>query len=210
MAKPEAILTDFDGTFADSVRANTVYHQDVFRELLGKELTDEFIADRLHLSVRAFIAEMIPTTTEQETDDALARAFAVPYRYDLIELMPGAETFFRGLDEEMPVAIVSSGRANHIRTTLTGQGVDDLFPEVVGFGDYTNAKPHPEPILTAAERLGVNPERTVYIGDHDVDIQAAKAAGARGILLSETDRSEDGFDIIQSWDDLPALLEERA
>ena len=38
-------------------------------------------------------------------------------------------------------------------------------------------KPHPAPLLFAAEHLAVPPERCVYIGDHKRDIEAGRAAG---------------------------------
>jgi N-acetyl-D-muramate 6-phosphate phosphatase len=45
-------------------------------------------------------------------------------------------------------------------------------------GDSTaHAKPHPLPLLTAAEQLGVQPAATLYVGDDLRDIQAAQAAG---------------------------------
>ena len=44
-------------------------------------------------------------------------------------------------------------------------------------GDTTpHAKPHPEPLLEAARRLGVSPERCVYVGDDERDIIAGRAA----------------------------------
>jgi len=45
-------------------------------------------------------------------------------------------------------------------------------------GDTTaHAKPHPAPLLHAAEVSGVAPGRCVYVGDDVRDIQAGKAAG---------------------------------
>lgn len=45
-------------------------------------------------------------------------------------------------------------------------------------GDTTpHAKPHPEPLLEAARRLGLNPGRCVYVGDDERDIVAGHAAG---------------------------------
>ncbi|MGE8445638.1 MAG: phosphoglycolate phosphatase [Comamonas sp.] len=45
-------------------------------------------------------------------------------------------------------------------------------------GDTTpHAKPHPEPLLEAARRLGVAPQDCVYVGDDERDIIAGKAAG---------------------------------
>lgn len=48
---------------------------------------------------------------------------------------------------------------------------------IVG-GDTTPfSKPHPEPLLEAARRLGVTPELCLYVGDDERDILAGKAAG---------------------------------
>jgi histidinol-phosphate phosphatase family protein len=44
-------------------------------------------------------------------------------------------------------------------------------------------KPQPGLVLEAAARLGVPPERCVLVGDIGADVEAARAAGARGILV---------------------------
>jgi phosphoglycolate phosphatase len=50
-------------------------------------------------------------------------------------------------------------------------------------GDTTPfAKPHPAPLLAAAERLGIDPLRCVYVGDAERDITAGVAAGMRTIV----------------------------
>lgn len=45
-------------------------------------------------------------------------------------------------------------------------------------GDTTpHAKPHPEPLFEAARRLGIAPEKCIYVGDDERDIVAGRAAG---------------------------------
>jgi N-acetyl-D-muramate 6-phosphate phosphatase len=45
-------------------------------------------------------------------------------------------------------------------------------------GDTTpHAKPHPEPLLEAARRLGLPPFQCLYVGDDERDIAAGRAAG---------------------------------
>ncbi|VUZ27506.1 N-acetylmuramic acid 6-phosphate phosphatase [uncultured Comamonas sp.] len=52
-------------------------------------------------------------------------------------------------------------------------------------GDSTAyTKPHPAPLLAAAQQLGVAPEHCVYVGDDERDIQAARAAGMGAIAAS--------------------------
>jgi N-acetyl-D-muramate 6-phosphate phosphatase len=49
-------------------------------------------------------------------------------------------------------------------------------------GDTTpHAKPHPEPLLEAARRMGWAPERCIYVGDDLRDVQAGRAAGMKTV-----------------------------
>ncbi len=59
----------------------------------------------------------------------------------------------------------------------------DVF---VMFGDYLQGKPHPDPFLLAAERLGVPPARTVVVEDAPSGVAAGLAAGAVVVAITET------------------------
>ena len=52
-------------------------------------------------------------------------------------------------------------------------------------------KPRPGLVLAAAARLGVDPERCAVIGDIGADVQAARAAGARAVLVPTAVTRED-------------------
>jgi len=59
-----------------------------------------------------------------------------------------------------------------------------LKPDCVSCGDTTpHLKPHPAPLLHAAEQLGLAPKDCLYLGDDLRDIQAARAAGMRPIAV---------------------------
>ncbi|MDR1137520.1 MAG: HAD family hydrolase [Synergistaceae bacterium] len=87
---------------------------------------------------------------------------------------------------------VSSLRENGVKTgvvsnrhfasaTVKKSGIAHLFDVVVGLEDVRNAKPHPEPILTALSRLSSVSNRAFYVGDTDTDMKAAVASGVTGI-----------------------------
>lgn len=49
-------------------------------------------------------------------------------------------------------------------------------------GDTTPySKPHPEPLLEAARRMNIAPERCIYVGDDERDMQAGRAAGMKTV-----------------------------
>lgn len=54
---------------------------------------------------------------------------------------------------------------------------------VVVSGDtLAERKPHPLPLLYAAQQLGIAPAASVYVGDAERDVQAARAAGMRAVV----------------------------
>lgn len=67
--------------------------------------------------------------------------------------------------------------AADVRALLDPVGLDAPFTAVVTSAELGVAKPSPEPLLEAARRLGVAPERCLYVGDRSIDQQAAVAAG---------------------------------
>jgi phosphoglycolate phosphatase-like HAD superfamily hydrolase len=76
----------------------------------------------------------------------------------------------------------------------------------------SHTKPYPDPILLAAQRMGVKPQECLMIGDTTVDMRAGKAAGAQtlGVLcgFGEEDELEQlGADLIlKSTSDLTGLF----
>jgi phosphoglycolate phosphatase len=82
-------------------------------------------------------------------------------------------------------------------------------------GDTTpHAKPHPEPLLEACRRMGVDPARCIYVGDDERDIVAGLAAGmgtvaaAWGYLGSATEIGDWGAHAIaKSPSELLKLLD---
>ena len=67
--------------------------------------------------------------------------------------------------------------AADVRALLAPVGLDALLDVVVTSADVGAAKPDPRGVRTALERLGVAPERALFVGDASVDAAAAAAAG---------------------------------
>lgn len=71
-----------------------------------------------------------------------------------------------------------------VRALLDPVGLSGPFAAVVTSAELGVAKPSPEPLLEAARRLGVAPDRCLYVGDRAIDQEAAAAAG---MAFSATD-----------------------
>ncbi len=80
-------------------------------------------------------------------------------------------------DADGPVAICSLNCEAACRLALAEHGVPNEPEVIVGRDSVGERKPHPEPLLTAVERLGAVPEQTLFIGDSDSDAETARRAG---------------------------------
>jgi beta-phosphoglucomutase family hydrolase len=90
---------------------------------------------------------------------------------------------------KLPMAVASGGHRRIVTRTLSCLGILDKFDTIVCAEDYRNGKPHPDPFLKAAERLGVAAEKCLVFEDTNTGIQAARAAGMQWVLVPPPVRS---------------------
>ncbi|MBD0347989.1 MAG: HAD-IIIA family hydrolase [Thermoleophilia bacterium] len=149
----------------------------------------------------------------------------VPYNGDpgRVTVMPGArEAVDRLRAAGIPTAVVSnqSGVARGLLTREQVEAVNRRIESVLGpLGPWLYCthgpdegcgcrKPAPGLVLRAAETLGVAPERCVVVGDIGSDVEAARAAGARAILVpTERTRRDEVAAADEVAPDLPSAVE---
>lgn len=148
----------------------------------------------------------------------------VPYNGDpsLVEPMPGArEALDRLRAAGIPTAVVSnqSGIARGLLTRAQVDAVNARVEQVLGpLGPFfvcehgpedgcTCRKPRPGMVLAAAAALGVPPAQCAVVGDIGADVGAARAAGARPVLVpTPVTRSEEVEDAPEVAADLPGAV----
>lgn len=84
----------------------------------------------------------------------------------------------------LPLALVTNKPTPFVAPILASLDIAKYFTVVIGGDDVKNKKPHPEPLLLVAEKLGLAPADLLFVGDSRNDIQAAKAAGCSSIGLT--------------------------
>ena len=84
----------------------------------------------------------------------------------------------------LPLALVTNKPTPFVAPILASLDIAKYFTVVIGGDDVKNKKPHPEPLLLVAEKLGLAPAALLFVGDSRNDIQAAKAAGCSSIGLT--------------------------
>lgn len=91
------------------------------------------------------------------------------------------ELLSRWRKEGRPMAVASSGGHAKIRFSLAETGLSGLLDVICSATEVAHGKPAPDLFLLAAERLGVAPASCAVIEDSVPGLQAAAAAGMRGL-----------------------------
>lgn len=104
----------------------------------------------------------------------------------------GVDALLIALTARYPLAVVTTRVRRQAEVLLAASGLPPVFRAIIGALDVRRMKPHPEPIQKAAQLLGVAPEHCLMVGDTEVDIRAARAAGAWavGVLCGFGERGE--------------------
>jgi len=213
-----AFLFDLDGTLMDSV----YHHVLAWQEALARDgirLSVWRIHRRIGMSGGLLANAMLreigrPVTTEDA--ERLRRYHAEAYaKYlDQVRPLPGAIELLAELtDLEVPWSIATSGYTESAAPMIEMLGVPEGVP-VVTRDQVTHAKPDPDLFLAAAERLGVDIEHSVVVGDSVWDLLAARRARALGIGLLSGGYGDDeltragAYRVYQDPADLRAHLDE--
>jgi len=85
----------------------------------------------------------------------------------------------------IPRAVATSSGHPSVNRTLGPHGLLSRFQTIVAAGDYARGKPNPDPFITAADRLGVDPTACLALEDSHNGVRAAHAAGMMTIMVPD-------------------------
>ena len=181
---PRAVLFDLDGTLLDSApdmlaTANRLRDRHGLSPMLLEQI-------RPHVSKgsRAMLAAAFPHLPTIETE-SMVPEFLETYLQELGKhgvLFADIESMLVALEEDgVAWGIVTNKPEYLAREILPQLGWETRCAILIGGDTLAEKKPHPLPLLVAAERMGFEAGQCVYVGDDERDIQAARAAGMPSI-----------------------------
>ena len=182
---------------------------------MGIEVSDDVYADvSLHRGQSIFGLAKERGASEDEVRALRTRRDA---RYleliaEGVEVIEGVEACLEELHGRFPMAIVTSSQRVHFDAIHARTGLLPFFDAVLASGDYDHHKPHPEPFLAGAERLGVDPKACLAIEDSPRGLAAAVAAGMRCLAVPTALTRGGDFSsahaVLESAREIPAHLED--
>lgn len=121
--------------------------------------------------------------TDEEIVDALVRGVHERIVEHGVHWRTGARELIARLHEQgVPCALVTMSY-RVLAEAVAAQLPEGSFSAIVAGDDVTHGKPHPEPYLLAARRLGVDITRCIGVEDSPTGVASVEASGARVIAV---------------------------
>ncbi|MFK5635478.1 MULTISPECIES: HAD family hydrolase [unclassified Ornithinimicrobium] len=182
---PDAVLWDMDGTIVDT-EPYWMAEERALVEGAGGVWSHadavELVGNDLLVSARIILARTPVNGTPEEVVDALLGGVVRRMREHL-PWRPGAAQLLAALgDLGVPSALVTMSWTA-LADVLVEHLPADTFAAVVTGDQVSHGKPHPEPYLEAARRLGVDPARCVAVEDSPTGATSATSAGIPTLVV---------------------------
>lgn len=189
IAAPRAILYDWDNTLVDSWGIITA----AVNHTLTTFGLEPWTAVDARARIRKSLRDSFPALFGDRWTDArdCYYAYFAAHHLDHLRPMPGAEELLRDMAARGVYQAVVSNKAGHfLRAEADALGWTGWFGRLVGAQDAPFDKPHCAPVHLALEPAGLAAGPDVwFVGDTDIDMECAHAAGLVPVLvgLSEGD-----------------------
>lgn len=172
----KAILFDFDGTLLDT---NELIIE-TFMYVLGERFPGQFSTEDclkfIGPSLKETFEELAPG--ESHILESKYREWNMAHHDQFVKQYDAVvETLEKLKNMGIRLVIVSTKQRTGIERGLRVLGANHLFEFYIGVDDVTNVKPHPEPILLALKKLGLEKDEVIMVGDNSHDIEGGKNAG---------------------------------
>lgn len=181
-ARFDAVLFDLDGTLLDTIDDIMASMNAVLAvnglPLHGPDAYRRFVGD----GVEELVRRALPAS---RADSAGTGALVADYRREYARRWRDHSRPYPGVPE-----LLARLQAKGVRLGVLSNKTDAFVSEMVsalldrraftclaGARPGIPLKPDPAPALAAARDLGVAPDRTLFVGDSDIDMQTARAAG---------------------------------
>jgi HAD superfamily hydrolase (TIGR01509 family) len=195
------MIFDIDGLIADTEPLNARVTIRIFGEMFGlRGVRPEDFAAGFGRGAEAYVKAGAAVHGLALTDEQTAAAASRRERY-LIEALqreslpafPGVPALIQAASTqgEFRLAIATSASRELSQAILKAAGIAADWKAYVSGSDVKKKKPDPELFLTAAERMKLAPARCVVFEDAPSGVQAARAAGARCIAVTNTVPAEE-------------------
>ena len=212
LQKGKAVLFDFDMTLIDS-SYSILACTNLLAEAKGlRSVTREEVLAGIGLPIEKFWESFWGSGVVQPDWPSFYRENYRAVEQQHYRLFSGSLSVPKELKARgYRVGVVSNRR--FVGVAVEKVGLTNLMDTIIGLEDVQRPKPDPQSLLVALSRLETTPEETFYVGDTDIDMKTALAAGVRGIGVTTGYFTETPLKAAGAWrvchrlEDIPSLLQ---
>jgi len=181
---PGLVLIDLDGTLVDSVPDLAYCVDEMMKQLdmptRGEAAVRNWVGNGVKRLTERALINSVDGMPDQALMDKAYPIFLELYKHNYSQrssVYAGVKEGIQWMkDNGYRVACVTNKAEAFTTPLLKDKGLYDVFEIIVSGDTCAEKKPHPMPLLHAAEQLGVDPENALMIGDSRSDVKAARAA----------------------------------
>ena len=183
-----AVLFDLDGTLADSAGDLALALNRIRAERGMEPVAVEDLRPFASSGARGLLHRGMGIAPGDPEYDVLREHFLAYYESCLARttrLFDGAEALLDAVEARgLPWGIVTNKHMRFTARVVAALGLADRAAVVVAGDTTPHPKPHPAPLLHAANALRLAPGDCIYVGDDLRDVEAGRAAGMATIVAS--------------------------
>lgn len=179
------ILLDFDGTLANTARANTVSYVEALREE-GIPLTEqEYRQKYFGMRCPEFLRDKGISDATQARRIRQRKIEIYPTHFDMVTLNEPLWNFVQSFRRNGGRAwVVSTGHPANVRNAMHYLGIESGIDGILTSDDVARSKPAPDAFWKVMQIEGVTPAETLIFEDSEIGLQAAAASGAAYFKVS--------------------------
>lgn len=183
----QAVLFDLDGTFADTA-PDLAYALNHMRQSRGlPPLPLSVTRPVTSLGARGLLDAGFGIGTQHPDYGAMREEFLRLYEQNICResrLFSGLPEFLSTIEIRGLRWGIVTNKAEYLARLLLDQlGMSHRAACIVGGDTTSRLKPHPDSLLAACKAIGRDPGACIYVGDDQRDIEAAHAAGMKGVAV---------------------------
>ncbi len=184
--KYNGVFFDLDGTVVDSLQdiVDAVNHS--MRHFGLPEHDRETLKPLLGWGVGTLMHSILPGASEARIDEILAhyRPYYALHAADKSRPFEGILPMLSRMKAAGLALAILSNKPDNALQPIARRFFADLVPLSVGEREGVRRKPCPDMLESAADQLGVDLKRCLYVGDTEIDIETAANAGIDCVCVS--------------------------
>lgn len=202
-AEIKVVAFDCDGVMFNSEKANHAYYNQILNHFDLPEMTArQFAYAHMH-TVDESLAYLFSDPDALAAAQQYRRGMKYVQFIKYMEIEPHLKTMLTRLRPKYKTAIATN-RTDTMPYVLAEHDLGPMFDLVVSALDVTHPKPHPEQLFKIMAFFDILPENILYIGDSEVDADAAAAAGVPMVAFNNRSLAADFH--IDNLQQLQAIL----